>query len=293
MAAPASAAPVLFTYTPTQPVTGQVVTFTSLIGGTITWDLDGDDACDDASGPVAKRSFQTAGAYKVKFCESVNALEEGETITVRNRPPTASFTIVPADPVAREPVRFTSTAEDPDGPIVAQQWDLDGDGSFDDKSGETALYFWRRAGTYPVALRVTDRDGASAVARLSVVVARRPLGMLSPAPHVRVVSQPTANGAHLNLLTITAPKGARVGIRCKGGNCPYKRKRFTSKGKRVTLRALGRNFNAGSIIEIRVTKPETLGSLTRLRIRAGNGPARLDRCIAPGRPNKPLRCPTG
>lgn len=192
-----------------------------------------------------------------------------QDITVRNRPPVASFTLVPADPVAREPVVFTSTAVDPDGPIVAQAWDLDGDGAFDDVTGETALYFWRRAGTYPVALRVTDRDGAAVVAQASVVVARRPAGLLTPAPLVRVVGHPTANGARLHLLTVTAPEGAHVGVRCKGGNCPYKRKRFTAKGERVTLRALRRNFAAGNVIEIRVTKPETIGRYIRLRIRAG------------------------
>jgi hypothetical protein len=44
------------------------------------------------------------------------------------------------------------------------------------------------------------------------------------------------------------------------------------------------------VIEVRVTKPETIGRLTRLRIRAGDRPARLDRCLLPGQPEKPLGC---
>ena len=44
---------------------------------------------------------------------------------------------------------LTSTSFDPDGPIVAQQWDLDGDGAFDDAQGETAPNTWPKAGTYP------------------------------------------------------------------------------------------------------------------------------------------------
>ncbi|MBA3264577.1 MAG: hypothetical protein H0T69_19340 [Thermoleophilaceae bacterium] len=91
---------------------------------------------------------------------------------------------------------------------------------------------------------------------------------------------------------MSAPEGAHVGVRCKGGNCPYKHKRFTSKGKRVTLRALGRSFPEGTVIEVRVTKSETIGKFTRLRIRAGKRPARLDRCLEPGKPNKPVPCPT-
>jgi hypothetical protein len=89
---------------------------------------------------------------------------------------------------------------------------------------------------------------------------------------------------------VTAPKGARVGVRCKGGDCPYKRKRVIAKGGRITLRAMQRAFDAGSVIEIRVTKPETIGNYTRLRIRAGDRPARLDRCLPPGKPNKPMSC---
>ena len=106
---------------------------------------------------------------------------------------------------------------------------------------------------------------------------------------MRVVGSPTATGAHLAVLSVTAPKGASVGVRCKGGNCPYRHKRFTSKGKRVTLRKLGRAYPAGTIIEVRVTKSETIGKFTRLRIRAGQRPARLDRCLRPGKPNKPTK----
>ena len=92
------------------------------------------------------------------------------------------------------------------------------------------------------------------------------------------------------LLAVTAPKGAHVGVRCKGGSCPYKHKRFTSKGKRVVLRKLARTYPAGTIVEVRVTKSETIGKLIRLRIRAGRNPARLDRCLRPGQPNKPIGC---
>ena len=291
MCAPeASAAPLLFNFTPTQPLTGETVTFTATTGGSITWDLDGDDTCDDASGTAAARSFPAAGAYTVKLCVNGDQIEEKAVVPVANRPPLASFAFLPTEPVARERVDFTSTAVDPDGPIVAQEWDLNGDGVFGDKTGETAAAFWLRAGTYPVALRVTDRDGATAVAQQSVVIARRPVGTFNPAPIVRVVGIPTATGAHLSLLTVTAPVGAHVGVRCKGGNCPYKYKRFTSKGKRVTLRKLSRNFRAGTVIEVRVTKPETIGKFTRVRIRAGRRPARLDRCLRPGRPNKLIGC---
>jgi PKD domain len=226
----------------------------------------------------------------VRICVNVDAIVSRRDVLVGNRPPVASFSLVPAAPLAREQVTFTSTAVDPDGPIVAQEWDLDGDGVFDDATGETALYFWRRAGTYPVALRVTDRDGAAAVTQASVVVAKRPPGVLTPAPLVRFVGEATATGARLNFVAVSSPKGAHVGVRCRGNNCPYKRKRFISKGKRVVLTKLARTYRAGTVIELRVTKPETIGKFTRIRIRAGQNPARLDRCLRPGRPNKLIGC---
>jgi hypothetical protein len=290
LAGPARAAP-SFDFSPTQPLTNEVITFTAVEPvGPVTWDFDGDQTCDPApAGNTVTHSFATSGQYVVTMCTGpVDKVIRG--VTVINRGPAAGFTISPAEPVTRQAIVLSSTSVDPDGPIVSWAWDLNNDGVFGEGSDETALFLASRPGSYPVALRVTDRDGASAVAQSAVVVAQRPPGQLSPQPVVRVVGDPTRFGARLTLLTVSAPKGAHVGVRCKGRNCPYKRKRFVAKGGRTSLRALRRRFRAGTVIEVRVTKPETIGHLTRLRIRAGDRPARLDRCLRPGKPEKPLGC---
>jgi PKD repeat protein len=185
---------------------------------------------------------------------------------------------------------FRSVSTDSDGPIVAWQWDLDGDGVFDDGAQDTALYTWHRAGSYPVALRVVDRDGAADVVQATVVVVKPEPGVFRRTPLVRIVGQPTATGARLDLVTVSSPKGAHVGVRCKGHGCPYKHKRFTSKGKRVNLRKLAGTYRAGAVIEVRVTKSNTIGKFTRIRIRAGQNPGRIDCAIRPGKPNKPVGC---
>jgi hypothetical protein len=185
---------------------------------------------------------------------------------------------------------LTSTAFDPDGPILTQQWDLDGDGAFDDHTGAAALFSWPKAGTYPVALRVTDRDGASAVGRVSVVVAKKPPKRFPRSPFIHLVSHRIAGGAHIDVLTVASPRGAKIGVRCSGGGCPYKRKSTTSKGKPVNLRKLRRNFAAGAVIEIRVTKAETIGKFIRIHIRGDRRPTRVDRCLQPGKPNKFAHC---
>jgi hypothetical protein len=280
-----------FVFSPAQPLTGQTVTFTSTSGGGVaTWDFDGDDACDDASGDVVTQIFATAGLYPVTLCIDGMTSTQKQTVTIRNRAPTAAFTVVPDNPVAGEGVVLTSTAFDPDGPIITQQWDLDGDGAFDDHTGEAALYSWPKAGTYPVALRVTDRNGASAIGRVSVVVSKKPLKRFKRTPLVRVVSHPTSTGVHLDLLTVSASKGVKIGVRCRGGGCPYKRASTTSKGKIVTLRKLNRSFRAGAVIDIRVTKAGYLGKFTRIKIRAGQRPSRVERCLNSTQP-KPIHCP--
>ena len=280
-----------FTYSPPVPLTGQTVTFMSASGGGVaTWDFDGNGICETGPGDVVTHTFSTPGSYAVTLCIDGGASTQKQSILVANRPPTASFTLSPAHPVAQESVTLTSTAVDPDGPIAAQQWDLDGDGAFDDSVGEIAHFTWPKAGTYPIALRVLDRDGASAVARANVVVDPRPPKQFRTTPLVRFVGAPTASGARLELLTVAAPRGARIGVRCHGGGCPYRHRRTTSTGKPIALRKLARSFKAGAVIEIRVTKPNTIGKFTRLRFRAGRTPLRVDRCLNPGHPNKPVRC---
>lgn len=92
-----------------------------------------------------------------------------------NLPPSASFESSPAKPRTGEPVTFTSTSTDPDGTIASHEWDLDGDGEFDDAFGETASRSFASAGPHFVALRVVDDRGAAAVAEDRLVLrGRRP-----------------------------------------------------------------------------------------------------------------------
>jgi PKD repeat protein len=86
-----------------------------------------------------------------------------------NQAPTASFDVSPASPRPGKPVTFTSTSGDADGTIASHEWDLDGDGAFDDASGPRATRAYD-TGAYSVSLRVTDDDGASSQATRSIRV---------------------------------------------------------------------------------------------------------------------------
>ncbi len=90
------------------------------------------------------------------------SLSEPLTITARNHPPQAAFTIWPLDPYIYEQVRFdASPSQDPDGGITSYEWDLDGDGSYELRLGSPEVeHSFNNASTHLVSLRVRDNLGA-------------------------------------------------------------------------------------------------------------------------------------
>jgi PKD domain len=288
-----------FTWTPPSPYTGEVVTFSSPYDNPQHWDLDGDGNCDDASGKTAQRSFAVAGVYRIKLCVgSPVQATFNEDVTVLDRPPVAAFTYMPLAPVAGEPIVLTSTSSDPDGPITSLFWDLDGDGAFDDAAGTTASLTFFAAGTYPVALQVTDREGASAVASVSLAVAKPPPKVFAFSPIVRIVATVRREGTRVRLLSVNAPAGAQVTIRCRGRGCRFRRlTRSASSHRRVSAARLvkvrrlrHRLLRPGAVLSVRITEPDTIGKYTSFKIRRAKPPRRTDRCLVPGS-TKPVRCP--
>ena len=78
----------------------------------------------------------------------------------------------PMDPMIGESVTFTSTSFDPDGTIVAFDWDW-GDGT----SHGTLMvddHAWTTEGTYTVVLTVTDNDGLTDSQAASIEITRPP-----------------------------------------------------------------------------------------------------------------------
>ena len=303
LAAPASsrADPVAqFTFSPVSPLTSDVVTFTSGSTGVSSesWDLDGDRVCNDASGPVAQWSYPTSGTYKVTLCVSDDFGQSSSQtlkVTVRNRPPIAAFTYMPAAPVTGDNIALTSISADPDGPIVSLQWDLNGDGAFTDASGPTASVSFPVAGVHPVALAVTDRDGATTVALQNITVREPPPEPISPFPVVSMLAAIGSRGTTVRELVVRAPAGARIRVRCRGRGCPF-RSYVRPAGARARAARMVRIhrfrqalLRPGAVIEILVTKRGAVGKYTRFEIRDGRPPRRIDRCLRPGS-KRPVRC---
>ena len=112
--------------------------------------------------------------------------------------------------------------------------------------------------------------------------------MMRPLPVIRIRGRLTANGARISLLTVRAPRGARIAVTCRGSGCPTRRWARTTAVTRLA-RFQG-TLPAGTRLVIRVTKRNRIGKHTLIVIRKGKAPTRRDRCLFPGSA-KPARCP--
>ncbi len=113
---------------------------------------------------------------------------------------------------------------------------------------------------------------------------------LSPFPIVRLRGVLTRAGIKVQLLSIRAPAGAVVTLRCRGERCPLVRRRAVSQGRTISFRRLGRRALVGVTLQIRVVKPGYVGKFVSFRLRAGRFPLRRDACLMPGR-SAPSACP--
>ncbi|RLG61838.1 hypothetical protein DRN84_02950, partial [Candidatus Geothermarchaeota archaeon] len=71
-----------------------------------------------------------------------------------------------------EPITFNGTGSyDPDGTIVSYEWDLDGDGEFDDAFGANPTVIFNETYSGNISLRVTDDKGATDIDNTTLTVA--------------------------------------------------------------------------------------------------------------------------
>ena len=114
---------------------------------------------------------------------------------------------------------------------------------------------------------------------------------LRPFPVVRIRGRLTEAGARITLLTVRAPRRARVGARCRGIGCPIRKlARSAARTRTTRLRRLERSLRAGTRLDITVRKRGYIGKWTTIVIRRGLAPRRADRCVYPGR-GRPAPCP--
>jgi chitodextrinase len=137
-----------------------------------TWDF-GDGT--QGSGPVVSHSYATPGDYEVKLAVTDKDGAQGsDTATVQviavNQPPTAVIS-GPTRGLAGETLSFDGGNSDDDGQLVDYAWDF---GDRSTGSGITVTHVYTGAGSYQVALTVTDDGGLTADATHSVEIEPEP-----------------------------------------------------------------------------------------------------------------------
>lgn len=92
------------------------------------------------------------------------------TISPYNTPPSAIIGSVPTSITAGDSIRFDgSDSSDPDGSIASYEWDIGGDGQID-RTGDSVSHTFASQGSYEIRLRVTDDDGATDTATITIQV---------------------------------------------------------------------------------------------------------------------------
>ena len=288
-----------FTYSPPAPHVAAPVTFdaSASTGGngpvkTYRWDF-GDGTVQSYTTPVVSHTYLLPGAYNVALTVtgeggSGNSATATRTVTVSPLPqgpppapsPACSDGIdndgdtrvdFPADPGCSDAGDGSElTAPPPPAADCADGHDNDGDGRVD----------------FP-----TD-PGCSSASDPTEPNATATPALLTPFPIVRIVGSSRAGGGRVRVLAVRAPVGSAIEVRCRGRGCPLRRQRkAVSAAKRVRFRRFERYFPAGVALGIYVGKLGFVGKYTRLRIRDGRRPARIDRCLVPRVP-RPTLCPT-
>jgi len=131
-------------------------------GSIISWEWDygdGNTLYDNATGTSFSTNFGAAGSYMVGLqvtsnqgCQSTTA----ENVTV-DPMPTVAFSV---DAICLgDQTEFTAISTVSSGQVTTYQWELNGNGFFDDATGTTASTQFVSAGNYQIGLRVTSDQG--------------------------------------------------------------------------------------------------------------------------------------
>ena len=101
----------------------------------------------------------------------------------------------------------------------------------------------------------------------------------------------------IRVLSVRAPVGARISVRCRGTSCPVRstvrlvRPKGTRTAATIAFGSLrNRRLRSGTRIEVRVTSAGRIGKYTAFRFTRGDAPRRVDRCLVPGS-SAPVDCP--
>jgi len=118
-------------------------------------------------------TFAESGTYILQLSANDSELQSTDTLTVVIGAATTPVADAggPYSAIQGTSAQLdASGSTDPNDDITIYEWDLDGDGVFDDASGINAAYVTAAPGVYTIGLRVTDGDGNSDTVTTTVTV---------------------------------------------------------------------------------------------------------------------------
>ncbi len=141
-----------------------------------------------AGGATTTVRFEIAsGAAPGRYDHGVRGAGSNLTAKIRlNAPPKAAFSVTTPEPTASDPVTFdASESADVDGDVVTYEWDLDGDGEYDDATGVQTEAAFTPAGEVTVGLRIVDDVGGTNTTETTLTV------LAAPTPGPTESAEPT------------------------------------------------------------------------------------------------------
>ncbi len=151
--------------------------FVDPLGGLVDnyqWDFDGDNIFDYYSefSPNTRYTYQEAGTYAatLKVTDGSYTAFDSISINVTSSLPMASASFEYAAEEYPLTVNFTGSGTDLDGIIMLYEWDFTADGTYEWSSvtsGDSS-FVYSIPGLYSARFRVTDNDGLTAIADVSV-----------------------------------------------------------------------------------------------------------------------------
>jgi len=143
------------------------------------WDFDG-DGVTDATGRAVTHRYGVAGTYDARLTVTDTdgyTDTASRTITVQAAPTADAGpdkTVTDGETVTYD----ASGSTDTDGTITGYEWDLDGDGTYE-QTGETVSHAYSSHGTHTATVRVTDDDGLTDTDSVETTVLAKPVAKAS------------------------------------------------------------------------------------------------------------------
>lgn len=128
-----------------------------------------------SSGVTTSHRYQAPGAYQVTLAVTDDVGAVGRpanptSITVAGGGPTVTATATPPTQVRNSPIVFNVTATPTSGSTIVSYKFVYGDGGQDTGSAPTQTHVYTAAGTYPVAVTVTDSIGRTTTVTVTVTI---------------------------------------------------------------------------------------------------------------------------